>query len=124
MCIAWRETYKDVVTSVGIIRWQRAYGPMAAIIATLGQYGWQLSSIERWSAANEDNAFLIDQTYQVEPLLQHIEVTIMDAVWDKASKHYLGQGLHAGPAGIFFKLLRALRWQGTHEQVGILECLL
>ena len=61
--------------------------------------------------------FQVDPTQPIEPLLRYVEASVMEVLWEKASKHYLGIGLECGgPAPETFKLLLALRKQEAAEK--------
>ena len=58
------------------------------------------------------------------PILEVVEGSVHNFLWEKASQHYLGEGLQSGPAEVSFKLLHSLRRQGANDKAGMLECIL
>ena len=117
---AWRRVHRRIIQA-GSPVWNKVNGPLAALIATLTWYGWDLRCMDTWSSPDD---------IAVRPFAAHAdEVTrivipgVRTFLWTHAAQHYLGDGLQHGVHDVSFHTATALR---RHDPVaaGTLECIL
>jgi hypothetical protein len=104
-------------------RWNKVFGHMAAVAATLQDKGWDATAANLWRDP-EGQQWSIDYNdkYIKPQLVETFKKTVIAQLWERASKAFLGGGLEGGGDLIIArKHIKKLHKEGLHQTAGALS---
>ncbi|CAK0892842.1 unnamed protein product, partial [Prorocentrum cordatum] len=104
-------------------RWNQVKGPMAGVIVQLLGLGWNPRRLDSWtSPAGDEWAYRPEDIPHFGALLQEVQLSAQQQLWQQAAEHRHGAGLKEG--GDLYQLqrhLRRRRRKGQHAEAAMLE---
>ncbi|CAK0856217.1 unnamed protein product, partial [Prorocentrum cordatum] len=104
-------------------RWNQVKGPMTGVIVQLLGLGWNPRRLDSWtSPAGDGWAYRPEDIPHIGALLQKVQLSAQQQLWQQAAEHRHGAGLQEG--GDLYQLhghLRRRRRKGQHAEAAMLE---
>ena len=118
---AWGKIARDLESRDGNARWRRASGGISALQCALLDLGWKISQADEWIDDRQVTWAITGLPFDEVAVKQEIGRSIDRALWRKASRHHLGDGLENGvftPPLVAY--IRSIRNAGKHLDASLL----
>ena len=124
-CHAWSTIYQHLANKPPQDRWRQGRGIIGSLILALWQVNWDPLSPtlwldpdgNEWQMGDDEHSHMQDPTDAIHAVLQSQQAVY----WEKASKHWLGQGMEKGIDTMDLrKRINQLRRRGQHREAGVL----
>ena len=102
------------------LRWRHARGPIAGVITSRLESGWEPIEAEVWADPDGKLFGLSDEVSDVSLFKGYFVRSLWARQWQAASLRHVGVGLHRGfDFGLFRKHLRRLWEKGLFLEIGL-----
>ena len=117
---AWRLVHRRIIQA-GSPVWNKVNGPLAALIATLTWFGWDVRCMDAWHSP--DDVVVRPFAAHADEVSRIVIPGVRSFLWTRAAQHYLGGGLQQGVHDVSFHASAALR-RYDPGAAGTLECIM